>query len=252
MRQISKTYNVHSAEPVHALQEVSLVIPDRSFVVVVGPNGSGKSTLLNVLAGNIRPDAGQVILDGTDITALRDYERSKRMARIFQNPLTGTSPDLTVLENFRLAALRTGKKQFRIGTGEAFRKMVLEKVRMPGLGLENKIDQPMGALSGGQRQALTLLMAVMPVPEEQDKAGVLLMDEPTAALDPKSAVLILELADKIISEYNLTVILVTHQLKDALRYGNRILCMEGGRIARDLSGEAKVKLSLSEMYGWFE
>lgn len=252
LRNISKTYNRSSPKAVVALENVNLFIPEKSYVVVVGSNGSGKSTLLNILAGTARPDEGQILINGIDITCLSDFERSKWVARIFQNPMTGTSPELTVLENFRLAFLRTEKKKFTIGTGERFRKMVKEKISLLGLGLENKLDQPMGTLSGGQRQALTLLMAVMPRETGREEAKILLMDEPTAALDPKTSALILELADKIIKEFNLTVIFVTHQLKDALRYGGRILCMEGGKVTRDLADQYKIKLTIPEVYEWFE
>ena len=205
-----------------------------------------------MLAGTAKPDDGQIMINGKDITHVSDFERSKWIARIFQNPMMGTSPELTVLENFRLASLRMEKKKFRIGTGEAFRKLVKEKITMLGLGLESKLDQPIGTLSGGQRQALTLLMAVMPVQTGKEESKILLMDEPTAALDPKTSALILELADKIIKEFNLTVIFVTHQLKDALRYGDRILSMEGGKVTRDLAYQSKIKLTVPELYGWFE
>lgn len=252
LRHISKTYNRSSPNAVVALDDVSLVIPEKSFVVVVGSNGSGKSTLLNMLAGTAKPDDGQIMINGKDITHLSDFERSKWIARIFQNPMMGTSPELTVLENFRLASLRMEKKKFRIGTGEAFRKLVKEKITMLGLGLESKLDQSMGTLSGGQRQALTLLMAVMPSQTGKEDAKILLMDEPTAALDPKTSALILELADKVIKEFNLTVIFVTHQLKDALRYGDRILSMEEGKVTRDLEYQSKIKLTIPEVYGWFE
>ena len=252
LRHISKTYNRSSPNAVVALDDVSLVIPEKSFVVVVGSNGSGKSSLLNMLAGTAKPDDGQIMINGKDITHVSDFERSKWIARIFQNPMMGTSLELTVLENFRLASLRMEKKKFRIGTGEAFRKLVKEKITMLGLGLENKLDQPMGTLSGGQRQALTLLMAVIPVQTGKEEAKILLMDEPTAALDPKTSALILELADMIIKEFNLTVIFVTHQIKDALRYGDRIVCMDSGKIKRDIAEGAKPKLRISEVFDWFE
>ncbi len=252
LKNISKIFNRNSANEVVALQNVSLVIPEKSFVVIVGANGSGKSTLLNALAGTIKTDEGQIMIGGNDITELSDFDRSKWIARIFQNPLSGTSPELTILENFRLAALRTEKKTFHIGTGEKFRKLVQNKLKLLGLGLGDKLNQPMGTLSGGQRQALTLLMAVMPFEMGRDGTKILLMDEPTAALDPKTSALILDLADKIISQYNLTVIFVTHQLKDALNYGNRIVSMERGKITRDLAGEFKKNLTNNEVFSWFQ
>jgi len=252
LRNISKTYLRNTANAVNALQNISLTIPENSFVVVIGSNGSGKSTLLNALAGTVRVDEGNILIRGKDITSLKDYRRSKWVARIFQNPLMGTSPELTVLENFRLASLRTESKKFHIGTGEKFRKSVKEKILMLDLGLENKLDQPMGTLSGGQRQALTLLMAVMPADNGLDEPRILLMDEPTAALDPRAAELVLKMAEKIIRGYNLTVVFVTHQIKDALHYGNRIICMDQGKIVQDLEQERKSGLTLNEVYQWFE
>ena len=260
LKHISKTFHRNTANPIHALRDVSLVIENGSFVVVVGSNGSGKSTLLNVLAGTVRVDEGQVLINRQDITRLNDYHRSKWMARIFQDPVTGTSPELTILENFRLAYLRTEPKKFKTGTGEKFRQSVREKIHMLELGLENKLDQPMGTLSGGQRQALTLLMAIMPSHSHSsgysftgdEETKILLMDEPTAALDPKTSKLILGLANRLIREYGLTVIFVTHQLRDALHYGNRIIRMDGGKIVQDLENESKARLTLSEVVEWYE
>jgi len=255
LKHISKTFNRNLPSAVTALHDVSLLIPEKSFIVVIGSNGSGKSTLLNVLAGTVKPDAGTILINGKDVTHFKDYRRSRWVARIFQNPLMGTSPELTVLENFRLAAIRTQPKRFVIGTGDKFKKLVQEKINMLSLGLENKLDQPMGTLSGGQRQALTLLMAVMPgqmADAKGDETRILLMDEPTAALDPKTSELILNLSGKIIKEFNLTVLFVTHHLKDALNFGNRIVCMDSGKIIQDLSQESKSKLTIQEMYDWFE
>jgi putative ABC transport system ATP-binding protein len=164
---------------------------------------------------------------------------------VFQNPAHGTAPDLTVLENFRLAALRAGRKGLRIGINENFRKTVADKVATLGMGLENKLDQLMGSLSGGQRQALTLLMGVM------DRTDILLMDEPTAALDPKSSQVVMQLADKINKEMGITILLITHSMKDALTYGNRLLMFHGGEIIRDLSKDAKKSLQLSDLQEWF-
>lgn len=246
LRNISKTFNRNDSNAVSALDDVSLTIREKSFVVVVGSNGSGKSTLLNVIAGTLSADKGQILIDNKELSRLPDYRRSKWVARIFQNPMTGTSPELTVLENFRLASLRTKPKKFQIGTGDSFRSMVKERIQKIGLNLEYKLDQPMGNLSGGQRQALTLLMASM------DETKILLMDEATAALDPKTSELILQVADRIIRESGLTVLFVTHQLKDALRYGDRIIRMNEGKIMQDYDKEAKARLTLADVYGWFE
>ena len=164
---------------------------------------------------------------------------------VFQNPAHGTAPELSILENFRLASLRAGKKKLSIGINNDFRKTVEEKVASLGMGLEKKLEQPMGSLSGGQRQALTLLMGVM------DKTDILLMDEPTAALDPKSSQVVMQLADKINKELGITIVLVTHSMKDALQYGNRLLMFHDGGIMRDLSSTGKSQLQLSQVQEWF-
>jgi putative ABC transport system ATP-binding protein len=167
------------------------------------------------------------------------------VARVFQNPLSGTAPDLSILENFRLAALRTASKNLTVGINRKFENLVRERVSLLGMGLENKIQQPMGTLSGGQRQALTLLMAVM------DDVKVLLLDEPTAALDPRSAEIVMKTADKLIKEYSLTAILITHNMKEAFSYGNRIIQMSEGRVIKDLSEQEKAKLTYTDLYEWF-
>jgi putative ABC transport system ATP-binding protein len=246
LRNISKTFNTGSASEIRALQDINITIHQKEFVVVVGSNGSGKSTFLNIIAGNQKPDGGKILIEGKEVNNLHEHQRSKWIARIFQNPLMGTAPDLTILENFRLAALRTQNKTLTIGTKKKFRETVREKISMLNLNLENKVDQPMGTLSGGQRQALTLIMAVM------DNAKILLMDEPAAALDPKTSETLMTLAKKIIDDFGLTAILVTHQMKDAIRYGNRIILMSEGTIKTDLTGDEKMKLQLQELYSWFE
>ena len=246
LKNISKTFGWNSNATVPALQDVSLKLDNGSFTVVVGANGSGKSTLLNILAGTVKADTGAVLIDEKDITRSPDYRRSKWVARIFQNPLMGTAPDLSILENFRLASLRSEPKKLRIGTGAGFRNRVKDKIAILNLGLENKLDQPIGELSGGQRQALTLLMATM------DESKILLMDEPTAALDPKMAAVILNLANDIIRESRMTALLVTHHLKDARTYGDRIIRMHEGKIANDLNRESKAKLGLPDLFRWFE
>ena len=198
LENITKTFNKGEANEVSALKNISVEINEKEFVVLVGGNGSGKSTLLNLISGKIISDAGKIFLDNKDVTNLKEHERSKWIARIFQDPLTGTAPDLSILENFRLASLRTTKKKLNIGTGKEFRATVQEKISMLGLGLENNIERPVSSLSGGQRQALTLVMAVM------DDAKIILLDEPASALDPKTAALVMKSAEKIIRDFNLT------------------------------------------------
>lgn len=242
---ITKIFNRGQVNEVTALQDVNLQIAEGEFLTLIGANGSGKTTLLNVVAGAIPPSAGNIRINGADITRLPEHKRSRWIARVFQNPLAGTAPDLSILDNFRLAALRTRPKRLTIGINEHFKAEVREKIAGLGLGLENKLQQPIGSLSGGQRQALTLLMGVM------DHADILLLDEPTAALDPKSAETVMQTAERLIREYQLTAVLITHNLRDAHRYGNRIIQMDGGRIVRDLDAAAKGKLKVEEMYGWF-
>lgn len=245
LQQIKVTFNEGQQNEVLALKSVDLKVSKGQYLVVVGANGSGKSTLLNVISGTVRPKSGRVLLQDRDISLLPDYKRSKYIARVFQNPLSGTAPDLSIIDNFRLAALRTQKKTLRIGLNDAFRVKVADRLSDLGMGLENKLDQAMGTLSGGQRQAITLLMSVM------DDLDVLLLDEPTAALDPRSAETVMRIADELISRHQLTAVLITHNLKDALNYGDRVIQMVDGKIERDVLSEAKTHLSASEIYGWF-
>jgi putative tryptophan/tyrosine transport system ATP-binding protein len=245
LQNIQKVFNKGQVNEVSALSDVSLNIQQGEFVVMVGSNGSGKTTLLNVISGAEMPSSGKIFLNDVDVTKLPEYKRSQWIARVFQNPLSGTAPDLSILDNFRLAALRTTRKKPVIGVNIAFKKLVQQRIATLGMGLENKVEQPMGTLSGGQRQALTLLMSVM------DHTDILLLDEPTAALDPRSASIILEAADNIVKQYKLTAVLITHNLKDAHQYGNRLVQMAEGKILRDLDTTAKSKLQLPEMFGWF-
>jgi putative ABC transport system ATP-binding protein len=245
LQNIQKVFNKGEVNEVSALNDVSLNIEQGEFVVMVGSNGSGKTTLLNMISGLEIPTSGKVLIGDSEVTNLPEHKRSRWIARVFQNPLSGTAPDLSIIDNFRLAALRTTGKRPVIGVNAVFKKQVRERIASLGMGLENKVEQPMGTLSGGQRQALTLLMSVM------DHTDILLLDEPTAALDPRSANTILETADSIIKDYKLTAVLVTHNLKDAHQYGNRLIQMAEGKILKDLDATAKGKLLLPDMFGWF-
>lgn len=245
LRNITKIFNRGEVNEVAALDGVSLRIEEGEFVVLVGANGSGKTTLLNIISGAVLPSQGQVFLHGQDATRLPEHKRSRWVARVFQDPLGGTAPELSILDNFRLAALRTQRKKLKIGVTPAFKASVREKIAGLGLGLEDKLQQLMGALSGGQRQALTLLMSVM------DHTDILLLDEPTAALDPRSAEVVMETAERLIRQHNLTTVFITHNLRETQRFGNRLIQMAQGRIARDLDEEAKKELKLEEMYEWF-
>ena len=242
---LNKVYNKGKANQVNAITNVNLTIPDGEFLVVVGANGSGKSTLLNLIAGSVLPTSGTVTIDGDDVTNLADYDRSQWIARVFQNPMSGTASELSILDNFRLAAIRTKAKGLTIGVNEAFKAKVMQTIATLGMGLENKIEQPMGTLSGGQRQALTLLMSVM------DSCKVLLLDEPTAALDPRSATIVMQTAQKLTEEFKLTTILITHNLKDAYTYGNRIIQMAEGEIIKDIETDNKAKLKQADLFDWF-
>lgn len=245
LRGISKTFGKGSPNENRLLNNFNLDISKNDFILLIGGNGSGKSTLLNIIAGIVPIDEGSIILNEKEISHIPDYIRSRWMARIFQNPLAGTAPDLTILENFRLASLRTGYKGLKIGTGEKFKKIVRDRIAILNLGLENNIDQEMGSLSGGQRQALALLMTIM------DESGILLLDEPTAALDPRMSVLIMELSEKVIKEFNLTALLVTHQIKDVIGFGNRIIQLKEGKIIRDIRKVGNVPLNKTDIYDWF-
>ncbi len=245
VKNLYKTFNQGKATQVNAVNGISLDIKKEEFLVIVGSNGSGKSTLLDLIAGKLFADKGEIVLNGFDVSKLPDYKRSKWIARVFQNPFSGTASQLSILDNFRLASIRTQSKGLTIGINELFKKKVKEKISLLGMGLENKIDQPIGSLSGGQRQALTLLMSIM------DDCKVLLLDEPTAALDPRSSALIMQTADLLIKEFNLTALLITHNLRDAYNYGNRIIMMNEGRIVQDINNYEKAKLKQTELYDWF-
>lgn len=246
LQHITKIFNRGEVDEHLAVNDLSLSIDKGELVMMIGANGSGKTTLLNLLQGSIHPDQGNILLNEKNITNTSEYNRSKSISRVFQDPKMGTAPDLTLLENFRLASLRTQNRTFRVGINNDFRKRVTEEVSRLGMGLEKKLDMKMGSLSGGQRQALTLLMAVM------DKSDLLLMDEPTAALDPKSAEVIMKLTTEICHSKGIATLLITHSMKDALQYGNRLLMLKAGKIIQDHSGKEKEKLTLHELHQWFD
>lgn len=245
LQNTSKQFLTEASETITALHATNLSIYEKEFVVLVGGNGSGKSTLLNVIAGSFLPTAGSIFIDEVNVTQLLEHERSKWISRVFQNPLQGTAANLSIIENFRLAHLRTKTKKLIVNNNQKFKLQVQEQVKILGLGLEDKINQQMGSLSGGQRQALTLLMSIA------DDCKVLLMDEPTSALDPKSANIVLQTANTIINQYKLTACMVTHNLKDALAYGNRIIQLQEGKIVKDLNASQKQKLTGKEIFDWF-
>jgi putative ABC transport system ATP-binding protein len=214
--------------------------------MIIGANGSGKSTLLNLIAGLILPDAGTIHIYDKEIQKLKTFERSALIARIFQNPLQGSVADLTVMENMRLAYLRNQTKSLRLGIDKAFITNVKDSIAQLNLGLENKTEQKMGTLSGGQRQALTLVMATL------CEAKILLMDEPTAALDPKSANSLMENATKIIESKKITTLMVTHNMREAIQYGNRLIMMKEGKVAEDINAEDKSKMNSNQLFEWLQ
>lgn len=243
---LKKQFNKGTPNEVVALDDCTLTIEKGDFVLLVGANGSGKSTLLNLLAGTYFPDKGNIFIDGTDVTRLKDYQRSRYIARVFQDPMAGTAADLSIIDNFRLAALRTKRKTFKTGVNELFKKKVRDRLSILELGLENKLETLVGKLSGGQRQALTLLMSVM------DESKILLLDEPTAALDPRSAEKIMKITKRVIHELNLTALLVTHNMHYAVNYGTRLIMMQQGVVIKDYSAARKEQLMVSDLYNWFE
>ncbi len=245
IKNVSKVFDHGSENKLHALDQVNLTFSEGSFNVIVGGNGSGKSTLLNLIGGNLGCDEGAILWRGKPVHKKKDFQRASFIGRIFQDPAAGTAPDLSLLENFRLAALRSKKKSLKVAIGKKFRRLVKRQLEVLGLGLENQLDKPAGQLSGGQRQAMTLIMATLDPPD------ILLMDEPTAALDPKSAKLVMALADTIIRENKLLALLVTHQMKEAVDYGDRLIQFHKGRVVRDLNEREKSAYKPLEIMEWF-
>ena len=245
IKNISKTFNPGTINEKKALSDLSLTLKDGDFVTVIGGNGAGKSTLLNAVAGVWPVDCGSILLDGEDITALPEHKRAKLIGRVFQDPMMGTAPNMQMEENLALALRRGQKRGLRWGVTKAERQEYREKLKTLGLGLEDRMTVKVGLLSGGQRQALTLLMASLQKPK------LLLLDEHTAALDPKTAAKVLELSDRIVAENHLTTMMVTHNMKDAIAHGNRLIMMYDGRIVIDVSGEEKKKLTVPQLLELF-
>ena len=242
---ISKTFNPGTINEVKALQTLSLHLEKGEFVTVIGGNGAGKSTLLNAVAGTWPVDEGRILIDGTDVTALPEFKRAPYIGRVFQDPMMGTAPDMQIEENLALAKRRGQKRTLRIGIKKAEREEYRERLKILGLGLENRLEDKVGLLSGGQRQALTLLMASLQQPK------LLLLDEHTAALDPNTAAKILQISCQIIEENNMTALMITHNMRDAIRCGNRLIMMHQGHIILDIRGEEKAHLTKQELLDRF-
>ena len=243
--QISKTFNPGTINEKKALNALSLNLKEGDFVTVIGGNGAGKSTLLNAIAGVWPVDRGSITLAGENITGLPEYKRAKLIGRVFQDPMMGTAADMWIEENLALALRRGSKRRLKWMVTKQEREMYREKLKDLGLGLEDRLQVKVGLLSGGQRQALTLLMASLRKPK------LLLLDEHTAALDPATAAKVLELSDQIVSENNLTTLMITHNMTDAIRHGNRLIMMNEGRIILDIEGEEKKHLMKKDLLDKF-
>ena len=242
LKKISKTFNPGTVNEKCALHELSLSVPDGDFITIIGANGAGKSTLFGAISGSFLTDSGEILLDGQDVTLLPEYRRSKIIGRLFQDPMRGSAPGMTIEENLALAAGRSGwLGHISRRDRECFRAQLREL----NMGLEDRLRQPVGLLSGGQRQALTLLMASLQKPK------LLLLDEHTAALDPATAAKVLELSDKIVEENGLTALMITHNMKDAIAHGNRLIMMNEGHIILDIAGEEKKKLTKKDLLDRF-
>lgn len=243
---ISKTFHAGTPNEIRALKNVDLVIDKGSFVVVIGTNGSGKSTLLNAIAGSFLVDSGKIRLNGHEITRWPEHRRAKYVGRVFQNPYSGTAPSMTIAENLALAAKRGRTRGLGWALGPSKRSQFYDKVRNMGLGLEDRLDNAIGSLSGGQRQSLTLLMASLKKPD------LLLLDEHTAALDPKSADQVIRLTDQIIKRDRLTTVMVTHSMHQAAHLGDRLIMMVRGRVMYDFRGIEKQRLTSDDLLARFE
>lgn len=242
---VHKTFNAGTINEKKALSGVNLTLNDGDFVTVIGGNGAGKSTLLNMITGVYPVDKGSIILDGTDITKLPEHKRAKFLGRVFQDPMTGTSAGMQIDENLAIAARRGKFRSLLPGVTNKEREQFKVLLKKLDLGLEDRLSSKVGLLSGGQRQAVTLLMASMQNPK------LLLLDEHTAALDPQTAAKVLALTEEIVSESKITTLMITHNMKDAIRLGNRLIMMYNGQIIYDISGEEKKKLKVSDLMELF-
>lgn len=241
LHQVCKTFNPGTVNEKAALNHLSLTLEEGDFVTVIGGNGAGKSTMLNAISGVWPVDEGTIRIDGVDVTELSEHRRAVYLGRVFQDPMVGTAGNMTIEENLALAARRGEKRTLRWGIRKSEREQFKELLRALGLGLEDRLTAKVGLLSGGQRQALTLLMASLKKPK------VLLLDEHTAALDPKTAAKVLELSDQIVKEHKLTTLMVTHNMKDAIAHGNRLIMLDAGRVILDIRGEDKKKLTVPDL-----
>ena len=245
IKAINKTFNPGTVNANHALKDLSLHLADGESVAVIGGNGAGKSTLLNAVAGVWSVDSGTIELGGVDMTGLPEYKRAKYIGRVFQDPMMGTAANMQIEENLALAARRGAPRGLRKGITRTEREQFRELLKILDLGLENRLTDKVGLLSGGQRQALTLLMATLQKPQ------LLLLDEHTAALDPKTAAKVMEVTRTLVNRHRLTTLMITHNMRDAIEYGDRLIMMYEGRIALDISGKEKQNLTVEDLLAKF-
>jgi len=243
---LQKTFNPGTVNAKTALRGLDLTLNDGDFVTVIGGNGAGKSTMLNAIAGVWKPDYGTIEIDGVDVTNMAEHKRAKFLGRVFQDPMKGTAPDMEIAENLAIAARRGIRRKFLWGIRGNERTRYKELLATLELGLEDRLSCKVGLLSGGQRQAVTLLMATLNCPK------LLLLDEHTAALDPKTAAKVLEITNKLVTENKLTTLMVTHNMHDAIAYGNRLIMMHEGQVVVDVSGEEKKQLTIRQLLDLFE
>ena len=245
LKNISKTFFPGTVHEKTALDNLRLTLHEGDFVTVIGGNGAGKSTMLNAIAGTFSVDSGSILIDGKDVTRLPEFKRAALLGRVFQDPMMGTAPTMQIQENLALAARRGKHRGLKWGITPQEEQEYYQKLKDLDLGLEDRMKAKVGLLSGGQRQALTLLMAALQKPK------LLLLDEHTAALDPRTAAKVLELSDKIVEENHLTTMMITHNMKDAIAHGNRLIMMDAGHVVLDISGEEKKKLTVSDLLTLF-
>ena len=246
IKNVYKTFNAGTVNEKVALKGLDLTLEDGDFVTVIGGNGAGKSTMLNAVAGVWPIDMGKILIDGQDVTRLSEHQRAKYIGRVFQDPMMGTAATMGIEENLALAARRGVARSLRAGITKKEREEYHELLKTLDVGLEDRMTSKVGLLSGGQRQAVTLLMATLKKPK------LLLLDEHTAALDPKTAAKVLALSEKIVQENHLTTLMITHNMKDAIKYGNRLIMMYEGRVIYDVRGEEKANLQVSDLLQRFE
>ncbi|MBQ9844951.1 MAG: ABC transporter ATP-binding protein [Oscillospiraceae bacterium] len=246
LKNIEKTFYAGTVNENYVIKNLSLDLEDGDYVTVIGGNGAGKSTMLNIISGALLPDSGSVTIDGEDVTKLKEYQRAKYLGRVFQDPRLGTATNMSIAENMAIANRRGKNRGLKWGLPKSEEAEYKELLSILDLGLENRLDAKMGLLSGGQRQAVTLLMATIQRPK------ILLLDEHTAALDPKTAAKVLEITDKIVTQNKLTTVMITHNMRDAIKHGNRLVMLDAGRVILDIRGEEKQNLTVDQLLKKFE